>query len=63
MPVYEYQCEKCNKKFEISRKVTDEEGEIVCPSCGGKECRRVYRWSCSSGDSTTNRYSPPVKFG
>jgi putative FmdB family regulatory protein len=34
MPIYEYQCNKCNHVFEIFHKV-DEEVTAACPSCLG----------------------------
>ena len=33
MPIYEYGCEKCEKKHEILRKVSDS-GTATCPDCG-----------------------------
>ncbi|XUW99410.1 MAG: FmdB family zinc ribbon protein [Dehalogenimonas sp.] len=40
MPVYEYECPKCDSKFEVTRKFS-ETGGNSCPSCGA-EGRRVY---------------------
>lgn len=34
MPVYEYKCAGCGKKFEMMRKFSDEPLRS-CPSCGG----------------------------
>ena len=34
MPLYEYQCEKCAKRFERIQKYSDPPIE-TCPSCGG----------------------------
>ncbi|MBI5099464.1 MAG: zinc ribbon domain-containing protein [Nitrospirae bacterium] len=34
MPVYEYKCTKCDKKFEVMQKIT-EDPLTVCSSCGG----------------------------
>ncbi|MEA1971052.1 MAG: zinc ribbon domain-containing protein [Thermodesulfobacteriota bacterium] len=34
MPIYEYKCRKCNKKFEVFQGITD--GEVkACKFCGG----------------------------
>ncbi len=34
MPIYEYKCEKCNKKFEVFQGVAD--GDVkTCKFCGG----------------------------
>ena len=40
MPVYEYECNKCQSRFEIQRGF-NEEGEVCCPECGGKG-QRIY---------------------
>jgi putative FmdB family regulatory protein len=34
MPLYEYQCEACNRRFELIRKFSDPPLE-TCPTCGG----------------------------
>ena len=34
MPLYEYQCEQCNNRFEMIRKFSDPPVE-TCPKCGG----------------------------
>jgi putative FmdB family regulatory protein len=34
MPLYEYQCESCDERFERIQKFSDPPVE-VCPSCGG----------------------------
>ncbi len=33
MPIYEYQCEACNKEMEVLQKISDSPLE-VCPDCG-----------------------------
>ena len=35
MPIYEYQCTKCEEEFEVMQKMTDEPLS-ECSSCGGK---------------------------
>jgi putative FmdB family regulatory protein len=35
MPLYEYQCEQCDHRFELIRKFSDPPLE-VCPKCGGR---------------------------
>ena len=34
MPIYEYQCEKCENQFEMLQKITAEPLK-ECPECGG----------------------------
>jgi putative FmdB family regulatory protein len=37
MPIYEFQCEKCRKRFELTYSITDYERQakkkIKCPKC------------------------------
>lgn len=40
MPVYEYQCINCSKKFEIRRGFS-EDTEVCCPECQGQG-RRMF---------------------
>ena len=35
MPIYEYACQKCNKRFEIMQKITDE-SLTTCSDCKGQ---------------------------
>jgi putative FmdB family regulatory protein len=40
MPIYEYECVDCSKKFEVRRGFHDEE-DAFCPHCAGKG-RRMF---------------------
>ncbi len=40
MPVYEYECDNCMKRFEIKKKF-GENGGSPCPQCG-KEARHLF---------------------
>ena len=47
MPVYEYSCQKCKKRFEIVQRITDHGTKAVtCPKCKAKKVER--RWSSVS---------------
>ncbi|MGQ9858448.1 MAG: FmdB family zinc ribbon protein [Thermodesulfobacteriota bacterium] len=39
MPIYEYRCTHCQKEFE--RIVLGGDSEVECPSCKGKEVKRL----------------------
>jgi putative FmdB family regulatory protein len=41
MPLYEYECNSCKKRFELRQKVTDDSVSI-CPSCGGSVRRVIH---------------------
>ncbi len=40
MPTYEYECDHCNKTFEVFQKVTDQPLN-KCPKCGKKIKRLI----------------------
>ena len=41
MPIYEFQCPKCGKEFELMRSFTQAETPAICPFCGGVGKRLV----------------------
>lgn len=51
MPIYEFQCAKCDLKFEMRRSFSDSDDEIKCPRCGSRNPRRVFSTFLSSGHS------------
>lgn len=38
MPLYEYKCARCGKRFELIQKFSDPP-EAACPACGGRAHR------------------------
>ena len=53
MPIYEYTCKKCAKKFELLRRFSDT-AEVTCPKCSSVEVERtVSSFSCGSGGTGT----------
>lgn len=59
MPVYEYHCTNCNKKFEIYHKSTHSNEEVVCPECNSKENKRLFSTFSASfnGSSGSSSFS------
>lgn len=53
MPLYEYECEKCGRSFEVRQSLGKDGTDLECPSCGNRGPRRVISsFNCSgSGDS------------
>jgi putative FmdB family regulatory protein len=51
MPIYEYECKKCGKIFELYQRLSDKGDDIKCPVCGEeKPSKRVSSFSnCGSG--------------
>lgn len=41
MPIYDYLCGECGKTYDVFHKSKEIEEDIVCPSCGSKEHRRL----------------------
>ena len=54
MPIYEYECKKCGKIFEVYQRLSDKAEDIKCPICGAeKPAKRVSSISsCGSGYSS-----------
>ena len=53
MPLYEFQCRSCEKRFEtlVSHKEFDD--PVKCPDCGSEETdRRLSTFSASAGGSS-----------
>jgi putative FmdB family regulatory protein len=42
MPVYEYKCEDCGEKFEVTRGFFEKEKPSKCPKCGSGKVQKVY---------------------
>ena len=41
MPIYEYECRKCNERFESFRGIFDSDRKVACPVCGEKKPQRI----------------------
>jgi putative FmdB family regulatory protein len=42
MPIYEYKCDSCKKKFEKLIRRASDEVELSCPSCGERHLSQQY---------------------
>ena len=40
MPTYEYQCDKCGKRFDVMRPI-GASGKPACPACRSKDTRQL----------------------
>jgi putative FmdB family regulatory protein len=40
MPLYEYECRKCGKVFELLRRMSDADRDLECPACHSKQVER-----------------------
>jgi putative FmdB family regulatory protein len=41
MPIYEFECDKCKKQFEILTMSMSEEPNAVCPKCKSKKTHKL----------------------
>lgn len=41
MPYYQHICQKCKTEFEVFRKISEMEKDIICPNCDSEECKRL----------------------
>ncbi len=58
MPIYEYVCLDCNKKFESVRPMSQADAPLACQSCGGEHVKRkVAVFYAMSGGHSVSRTS------
>ena len=53
MPIYEYQCETCESKFEVLESVNADNKDLTCPECGAFEPKKVFSSFASLGSAKT----------
>jgi putative FmdB family regulatory protein len=49
MPLYEYKCRSCDKKFEVRRGLMDKRTDVKCPECGSGDTERVFSTTYGGG--------------
>lgn len=56
MPIFEYQCNECNFRYEVLVRASSKEGEsIICPQCNSTKNKKLFSTfapSVSSGASS-----------
>ncbi len=58
MPIYEYKCNNCDKKFEFFHKSIKSEEHVTCPQCNSSEIVKVFsKFSASVSSSSSGNYS------
>jgi len=60
MPIYEYQCQDCNTKFEKLVRRAAESADVDCPSCGQKHVSQQYSTFAAPGNGGDARQESPV---
>jgi len=41
MPLYEYECTACGRRFEVLQRMGESADHVTCPSCGASKPDRV----------------------
>ncbi len=49
MPIYEYRCAQCGKKFEKLRGMRDSDEGVECPECRSSKVDRQFSGFATSG--------------
>ena len=59
MPVYDYRCEECGKVYDIYHKSREAASEVVRPTCGSKNHKKLISApAVSMGSGSSMNYSP-----
>ncbi|MBI5212136.1 MAG: zinc ribbon domain-containing protein [Nitrospirae bacterium] len=49
MPIYEYNCKKCNETFSVFQSINAHESHTLCPKCNSKDVeKKISTFSCCS---------------
>ncbi|MEO0071428.1 MAG: zinc ribbon domain-containing protein [candidate division WOR-3 bacterium] len=59
MPVYEYKCENCGKRFDIVATLAEKEAGLnpTCPDCGGTKVHQIFgRFTVIGGSKTESDF-------
>ena len=61
MPIYEYICLKCNKKFTLLQSMYPADNNTECPKCSSREVKKVISsFSCTTGSKNSASSSVPA---
>jgi putative FmdB family regulatory protein len=57
MPIYQYQCEQCEHRFDLRKGIDEGDEKLKCPKCGVEHPRRVFSAfnTCSFGGTCAPR--------
>lgn len=55
MPIYEYECEKCGKEFEL---LVRGDTKAVCPGCGSEKLRKRFSAFAAHDGAKANAVPP-----
>jgi putative FmdB family regulatory protein len=52
MPLYEYTCRECGRRFEVLQRVGADSAGVTCPACGATHVAKQFSTFASSGTGT-----------
>jgi putative FmdB family regulatory protein len=55
MPIYEYRCEECGRKFEQLRRMSEADKDVICPKCESRKVKRQVSTFAAGGCGTGGR--------
>ena len=58
MPIYEYTCEACNKKFDQLVRSMGNDAKVQCPECGSTKTARALSVFAVGGESPKAKALP-----
>ncbi len=58
MPLYEYVCPECKSRFELLRRISQIDEEVLCPHCNRRADKVISSFACISMDESGN--SSPI---
>jgi len=60
MPMYDYRCAECRKTYDVLHKTREVLADVVCPSCGSPNHKRLMSAaSVSTGHSSSSASDAP----
>ena len=59
MPLYEYRCDQCGRRFEVLQKIGAASDGVTCPGCGGSQVAKQLSTFASSVSASGSGGSLP----
>ena len=63
MPVFEYQCTDCNKKYEVYHKSVNNIEKVNCPECESPNNKKLLSAFSASVNNSSGYSAPPCAGG
>lgn len=58
MPIYEYTCQSCNKKFDQLVRTMSSDAKVKCPECGSPKTARALSVFAVGAESPKTSHAP-----